>query len=423
LIRAHPLRGTVLAEVHARPFHPVDVPRRFFHLAFMTAGEMGEADRRALAAWCEARGAPAPPEGARHHRVVLAGGSLRWEQHAEFTTYTVERSAPDAPFTPASGSPDAVMGGLVPPGPLLAATDLHVVQPSAISDVPALFDEASLAMSEVDDNSALVATDFRTDADGFVRILVVDRGLGAARAGALCQRLLEIETYRLLALLGLPEAHMLSPRVRAVEERLTRIASETAGMASNGDDHRLLDELTSLAATLEADSTTSGYRFSASRAYDLIVQQRLAAIRETPVPGWPTIEAFLARRLAPAMRTCAMMAERQRELSEKLSRAANLLRTRVDVEIERQNRDLLTTMNDRARMQLRLQQTVEGLSTAAVSYYVVGLLGYLLKGLKDSGLLPVDPGIATAACVPFVVLGVALLVRRIRKAHSADGIG
>ena len=103
-------------------------------------------------------------------------------------------------------------------------------------------------------------------------------------------------------------------------------------------------------------------------------------IGERKVEGLPTWSSFLARRMAPAMRTCATTEERQTNLSEKLARAANLLRTRVDVELERQNRDLLKSMNERTRLQLRLQTTVEGLSVAAVSYYVVGLFGYLVKG-------------------------------------------
>ena len=36
-------------------------------------------------------------------------------------------------------------------------------------------------------------------ADGFVRIRLVDDGLGPARAGAAAQRLLELETYRMMA--------------------------------------------------------------------------------------------------------------------------------------------------------------------------------------------------------------------------------
>jgi uncharacterized membrane-anchored protein len=182
-------------------------------------------------------------------------------------------------------------------------------------------------------------------------------------------------------------------------------------------DSRLLDELTALAAALEADANVAGYRLRASRAYAEIVQQRLDAIGETPCPGWPTLEAFLSRRMAPAMRTCHMMEERLTGLSARLARAAQLLRTRVDVEIERQNRDVLAAMNRRAGLQLRLQQTVEGLSIAAVSYYVVSLAGYLFEGLKDVGLGP-DPALAQAVSVPFVLVLVAWLVRRIRRHHA-----
>ena len=171
---------------------------------------------------------------------------------------------------------------------------------------------------------------------------------------------------------------------------------------------------------MESEAASSNYRFGASRAYDNIVHQRLAAIDEVAYGGWPTIAAFLSRRMAPAMRTCQMLQERQADLSRKLARAANLLRTRVDVALEQQNRDLLAAMNERARMQLRLQQTVEGLSVAAIGYYVVSLFGYLAKGAKDAGYLPVDVGIATALFVPFALLGVWSMVRRIRRGHS-DG--
>ena len=114
------------------------------------------------------------------------------------------------------------------------------------------------------------------------------------------------------------------------------------------------------------------------------------------------------------MRTVEMLETRQSELARKLVRAANLLRTRVDVEIEQQNRDLLHSMNERTRMQLRLQQTVEGLSVAAITYYTVGLAAYVIKGLKDGGLISVDASLATAVVVPVVLLGVALVLRRIR---------
>jgi uncharacterized membrane-anchored protein len=236
----------------------------------------------------------------------------------------------------------------------------------------------------------------------------------------LLQRLLEIETYRMLALLGLPEAIRTAPSVKMIEDAVVRIGREMTAKDGSASDNELLTEMTELAAKLEADSALSSYRFSASRAYDTIVSQRLEAIGEEPVAGWPTLQGFMSRRVAPAMRTCQMLEDRQANLSRKLTRAANLLRTRVDVEIERQNKDLLTSMNRRAKMQLRLQQTVEGLSVAAVSYYVVGLASYLLKGLQEKNWLPLDITVATALVVPFAVFGVWRVVAQVRKQHAID---
>jgi len=375
------------------------------------------ADRARLAAFCEARARPGPREDARHHEVVLADARLRWEQHSEFTTYTWEIADTDrTPFERSAGSFVPILTQIEAPGPLLVAIDLHLLTDREVS-LDSLFDSSSLAASIVVEGKALAATDFRVGSDGFVRWLMLDHGLAPSQAGALAQRLLEIETYRTLSLLGLPEAQGLAPKVRNIEDGVTRIARTMAETRDLAVDSRLLDELTGLAAALEADANVAGYRLRASQAYAEIVEQRLDAIGETPCPGWPTLAAFLSRRMAPAMRTCRMMEERLTGLSARLARAAQLLRTRVDVEIERQNRDLLGAMNARAGLQLRLQQTVEGLSIAAISYYVVSLAGYLFKGLKDSGLGP-DPALAQAVSVPFVLVLVGLMVRRIRRHHA-----
>ena len=418
---AHPLRAIVLGEVHARPFTPLATPSRILHFAFETTAERGEADRSALIKFCAGKGLVAPRRTDKHHRLTFGGTTLRWEQHSEFTTYTWELAAEPARdallFHPAAASLAAAMGLVAQPGPLLVAVDLHLIAGAPDGGIPErLFDRASLAVAENSDGAALFATDFQPDPAGFVRILVVDRSLGADRAGALVQRVLELETYRTLALLGLPEAQRLAPSVRRIETGLAEMTERmqrSEGLTAN---HRLLDELTGLAAELEAGAAASQFRFGASRAYNEIVQLRLQTIGERKAGGFPTWSSFLARRMAPAMRTCTTLEERQANLSRKLARAANLLRTRVDVELEQQNRDLLTSMNERTRLQLRLQATVEGLSVAAISYYVVGLLGYLLKAAHDAGL-PGDPSLVTAALVPLVVLLIWWIVRRIRRRH------
>jgi uncharacterized membrane-anchored protein len=425
-LTAHPLRAAVLGEVHARPFTPIETPRRVLHFAFETTAERGEADRAALATFCASRGLATPLASSKHHRVLLGATALRWEQHSEFTTYTWElpsETPGTGPFHPSVAGLAAPMNLVPQPGPVLVAVDLHLVADATDKIAPErLFDRASLAAAENSDGTALYATDFQADPAGFVRILIVDRGLGAERAGALTQRVLEIETYRTLALLGLPEAQRLAPAVRRIETRLAEVTAATRGAQGLEANQRLLEELTALATELEAGAAASQFRFGASRAYDEIVQLRLKTIGERKVGGLPTWTSFLARRMAPAIRTIATLEERQANLATKLARAANLLRTRVDVELEQQNRDVLRSMNERTRLQLMLQATVEGLSVAAISYYVVGLFGYLVKGLYDAAVIRVDPALVTGAFVPVALVLVWWIVRRIRSKHI-KGVG
>src|SRR4051794_19754617 len=89
-LSAHRLRAAVLGEVHARPFTPIETPRRVLHFAFETTTERHEADRAALSEFCSGRNIAPPKPGSNQHRVALAATVLRWEQHSEFTTYTWE---------------------------------------------------------------------------------------------------------------------------------------------------------------------------------------------------------------------------------------------------------------------------------------------------------------------------------------------
>lgn len=419
----HPRRAEILGEVHARPFRSAATPRVFLHYAFAADRERIEADRAFLERLCRARGEPGPGPETRHHVVPFGGGFLKWERHAEFVGYTWDGPIDPAepPFAPLPTT-HPFGAEFVQPGPLLVAIRLDLLpdRGGLEADVER-FDPASRCVAEAYGGSGLALTDFRQDGDGMTRILVRDRSLDPQQAGALIQRLIEIETYRTLAMLGLPLAQGVAPEVRRIERELAAIAAEirsTTGLAAN---RGLLERLSGLTADLEAHAAEVSWRFGATRAYDQIVKDLLGALHEHHVPGYGTWTNFLARRSDPAMRTVASTQERMNDLSRKLTRAAQLLRTRVDVDLEQQNRDLLESMNTRARRQLLLQQTVEGLSVAAVSYYVVGLLGYVFKAAKEAHLLPIDPGLATGLVVPVVLVGVFLLVRSIRKAHAPDG--
>jgi uncharacterized membrane-anchored protein len=419
----HPLRAEILGEIHARPFRPTRAPRVFLHHAFAVDREAIERDRAFLERFCRARGAPGPGPEMRHHVVAFAGGTLAWERHAEFVTHTwdgplVEGATPFGPLP--SNHPFGA--DYTPAGPLLVAVRLDLFADTGDFDGDvAHFDPVSLCVSEAYGGAAVSLTDFRQDGDGRTRILMRDRGLTPQQAGALAQRLLEIETYRTLAMLGLPLAQTLGPAVHRLERELSALTSQiraSEGLAAN---RGLLERLTALSAEVENRAADASYRFGATRAYDQIVTDRLAILDERGIPGYSTWASFLARRSKPAMRTVTGIQERMHDLSRRASRTAQLLRTRVDVDLEEQNRDLLESMNQRSRQQLMLQQTVEGLSVAAVSYYVIGLFGYVFKAAKEAHLLPIDPNVATGLAVPLVMAAVFWVVRRIRKAHAPDG--
>ncbi|MGB3832596.1 MAG: DUF3422 family protein [Mesorhizobium sp.] len=415
---AHEGRPAALGEVHARPHPLMAAPRVLIQLSFMTEGG-SSVDHAVLTELSMQLGIAVPDRQARHHAMKWGNGSLRWERHTEFSTYLWEGPLPgEPPVRPQEDSPFG--NGFSPPGTVISGIRLEIRKWTAAAEkLIAGFDPASLCYSLVEHGKAAIVTDFRQDGDGLTRMLILDRGLTPASTGALSQRLVDIETYRTLAMLGLPLAQSLSARVRRIEDRLAVITREMRAVESRNS-QALLADLTELAAELEAEAAASLYRFGASRAYDGIVRERLEALDEEAVPGYDTWAGFLQRRVAPAMRTCRSVEERQANLSRKLTRATTLLRTWVDVEVEKQNRDLLASMNNRARLQLRLQQTVEGLSVAAVSYYVVGLVGYLAKGATVFGHA-VAPEIVTGLSVPVAVLLVWWGVRRVRRLHAEPG--
>lgn len=424
----HSLRHELVNEVHARPFERLEPPVLVSHVALLTGEGGALAGRPHMAELCQRMDVAAPEPESNHFSANLGAFRCKWESHAEFVSYTffVEGGGDD-PFaeTAIAAVPHDWLGGL--PGELLVASHLVFERADAHErDLEALrrfFSMSSLAGSAAAGGAAEVWSDFRLHEDGFSRILVRNRGLRARQAGRMVQRILEIETYRLLALLALPLAREAGPQITNVAESLAAITDRMARTGQLTDEHAALNELTGLAARLERLASRNTYRFSASAAYYDLVEKRVAALREERIPGMQTIGEFMDRRMAPAMRTCQTMAQRQERLADRVARATGLLRTRVELAMEAQNRNLLRSMNRRARLQLRLQETVEGLSVAAISYYVVGLVAYAAKAVSAGGVrMPVE--LVTGMAIPVVVLLVWLALqrarRRLARADDAD---
>lgn len=413
----HPARHAILGEAHARPFFTLAAPARVLALAFLRAETAPEEIRARLDAFARTHGATPAPPGARHHRLVLPQGLFRWEEHTEFTTFVFLLEGEAARFD-LSGA-DLLRSLALPeqPGPHLVSADIVVLSGEPDEAVMARFNAGAFAQSRLDEGRAEIISDFVPDEGGFVRFALADKGLTRRRLGALVRDTMEIEVYRSLALLGLPEAQRIGPVIREVEQGLASLTADLVRQHSLAEGEAQLARLTDMTARVESEIARTTFRFGATRAYGAILSERLAGFAEPGSSGAPTISAFLQRRNAPALRTCETMAGGLHDLAARLTRASGLLRTRIDVELAKQNNALLAAMAERTRLQLRLQHTVEGLSVAAVSYYVVGLVGYLAKGAKEAKLLPIPVDLAIGLAVPLVVLAFSLVVRRIRSHH------
>lgn len=419
----HPLRSRLNDEVHARPPEELVAPVRMSFLGLVTDWLQSREDLDPLRELAERFERPPPPDDARHYSQDFGPFRLRWERHSEFTRYMVIVPAgQDGPFSvPAIRNlPDGWVENL--PGRLIVATHIELRADAGDDDLQALsksvFADNVVVGARVSGGDAAAFTDFRIRDDSFSRLLVVDHGLTPRQGGRLVQRLLEIDTYRMMALLALPVAQELGPSLTRHEQELAEITSAMTKIGE-ADEPALLDRLTQLAASVESRYSDNNFRLSAAKAYYDIVTQRIHELRESRIRGLQTFQEFTERRLAPAMNTCLAVAERQQALSERVAQATRLLSTRVDLTAELQNKALLESMNRRAALQLRLQQTVEGLSVAAISYYIVSLLGYAANVLPALGI-EVSPKVVMAASIPFVLAFALLGVRRIRR-HFTPG--
>jgi uncharacterized membrane-anchored protein len=426
LFEEHPLRKTLNDEVHARPPVALQGSELVTYLAFLH--ENGSADRELdhLRLLAQQLGLTEPASDAVHLMLEANDFRLKWERHSEFSSYTF--------FRRAEVTPSADNGVLlaVPttwrkaiPGRLIVASHVEVRKDGEAAAEAMLEslgnNERNQIVSRISEGAGWVSTDFRLH-DGFSRFTLIDASLTPRQAGRTVQRLLEVETYRVMALLAFPVAKEVGRLVSQAEVELADLMDSIGEARSSEDERLVLGRLTRLAADVERSVARTTYRFGAAAAYYRLVRQRIDELREVRVAGFPPIREFMERRLAPAMATCETMARRQEELSGRIARNSQLLRTRVDIELERQNQALLEQMNQRAKLQLRLQETVEGLSIVAITYYGSQLIHYLAKG-GQAWIAPFSAEMVTAVSIPVIAITVFIGLGRMRRSVAAEAQG
>ena len=416
----HPLRYRLSSELHARPFPFISVPQMVVFLALKsTRNAAGQStDLEQLGALLDHYGAPKPQEGANHHFGDLGKYQLKWEQHTEFSTYTIFYSGlSDRAFDPAEFEvfPQNWLAQVT--GTRITSALLRVMpRPEDDAAIGASLEEwfvaESLAAANVLDGAAMVSGDFRIDQAGHLRFAVfVSPETGQRRVGRIVQRLCEIDTYKAMSMLGFASVRDFAAELSAHDAQLGDLIGAMRGSGAKVEEtlHDLLD----VSVSLEQLTARTSYRFAATAAYEALVTQRISALREERFLGRQGFGEFMMRRYEPAMRTVKSTKERLTAMSDRALRAAELLRTRVDVERSAQNQEILASMDKRSDLQLRLQRTVEGLSVVAVSYYAVSLASYLIY--PASGPLGISKGVLTSMITLPVVISVWWFLRRLRR--------
>lgn len=427
-LNMHPLRESLYEEMHSRPFQVIPSPARISHLSVVCSEQQKAEQFTHLQQLCRILGGAVPKEDLPCFQHQFGDLQVRWEKHMEFVSYTFiwlggQSSDPFAE-TGISHLPEGWLEGIS--GEVVAAfhmsiEDVRGCGEPAIPEVKKHFESMRLVGSQPSQGAAQVWTTYRMHEDGYGRFLIYNREMSDSQLGRLIQRLLEIEFYRLMTLLGLPMARSIGPQLQLMDQQLaelTQILSvEEYDDEKCRDERELLGRLIHLASRVEAYRARSTFRFNATNAYQDLVMQRLADLREDEVSGHLTLQEFITRRMIPAVRTCKATADRLEDLSRRIDRVSDMLRTQVELSIQGQNQELLSSMDRRSRIQLMMQHTVEGLSVAAISYYTIGLVKIFIDVLYDQGL-HINKSLSLGISMPLVIVTVALLTRRIHSKFS-----
>ena len=377
-IAEHPYRDAVLAELHARPVELIAPAMRVRRLVLAVSNRSG-AMRSAIGqfrAFAAARGYAIEDEGTRQYQFATPDRVVTWEFHTEFITITWYSALSDAENWPADIGLDAVSDA-----ELVGAMRVDMMDEPVLPErVLPSFNPTSLCLVSIEYGNAQLATDFVPDADKFIRFEFAAGKLSPLRRSITLRRILEVETYRTMALLALPLARRTGPALRAVEMELTDVMADLSNIETTDEVQQRLKKLHDLSVRSGQISEQLNYRFAAAYAYGAILQRRLEKLREETLGQGSSLSSFIGNRVEPALATCEAMDKRLKTLSQKLERAVELLNVRISLDMQIQNKAVLETIAETARSQFRLQHTVEGLSTIAITYYLIGILGYALAG-------------------------------------------
>ena len=408
--RSHPLRDILDKELQQRTFPPLSAPCRLCQFMLTVSPASRSSELSFIQQLASAQGRHFS-ETAYDINLPLFGGSLRFEKHGEFSSYVfIQRGSEQQLFDdPLDFLPTKDWLSDIP-GQIFRVVQLSIITPAQLKmnhDIDALFNPENCISSLLAGQKARIWTDFQKHAEGAGRMLLLDQGLSPAALGRLVQQLFDLGNYRKLSLLGWPLSRQALSKLTLLEQQLSDITQRIEH--KQNDDEHLLNEITTMAAQTEHLIADTSSRLQANAAYYQLTLDRIKSLNETPIDGLLSLQDFTERRLTPAFRTSESVVLRQNALSGRLGRSTELLRTRINLKLEQQNQLLLASMDKRAKLQLNMQQMVEGLSLVAISYYAVQLSDKVIAALGH--FIPqLDTDRWQSISVPVTIVTVCLLL-------------
>ena len=419
MINFHSLKDSLIDELHNRPFPVIQLPAQVSNIVVLEPADR-DSEIAGLKQLAEIHNMTPPDDGVSCYYQSSEDFDLRWERHNEFSTYTLicnkklSGTAFESGFSHISDDWLSTLSGQV-----ISANHIDLRSAGEAPDSPEeleeYFDGRKLIGSKIYDGNAKLWTSMRSHSDGFSRTLLVDQGVDPSQAGRAVRNLLEISTYRSMTLLALPTARELLPEISTLEQSLSATSEKLKLIETMEDEQNLMTELIAEATQVERLIADNSFRFSATEAYFNLTETRLNMLREEKIPTIRTLKQFHVRRFIPAYNTCMSVVKRKQNLSQRIGRTSELLHSRLQLSLEDQNQRLLASMDKRSKIQLRLQQTVEGLSVVAITYYSMGLLRLMVEPLPVERYLYLSDSAVVAIATPIIFFSALMVVRRIRK--------
>ncbi|MDI3326460.1 DUF3422 domain-containing protein [Pontibacterium granulatum] len=415
-------RQAIRAEAHARPLQSLNAPLSLVHIAVLFDGLESTDIEHDVLSVIRADGYEVDDDHPGFLFYRKPSHALRYELHNEFYTLTLYKFGTLQPLLLPEEWSESLPGALLSGVEVLFRKKARNFMPTRHAESlgewgASHFNRNHKVSSLVMDNTASIVTDFEAQPEsGFIRFLVEDKDMRPSQSGRLLQRICEIETYRCMALLSLPEARLLMPKITELDQRLASLSQRSFDENLS----EILARMMNLAAEVEALSATTANRFAATEAYFALVEGYMKELNEQRVEGRQTIKEFLGRHLAPARRTTRSAATRIELLSKRIARATELIQSQVNLAIEQQNKELLEALNTRGHRKMRLQAKLEGLSVVVIAYYLYDLVDLALKNLLLEGELLESLLTAITLSLPFVIVLIYLAVRRMMKIVRDD---